>query len=92
MLVPSTDNGQPGQIGLRVPKLAQTESRKKETLLGKLDQELALTLQLPMVAMIAKAAKMTLIFATRTLRAVSKCLLLYFMVISKILEVYKSLL
>ena len=90
MLVRSTDNGQPGQIGLLVHKLAQTGSRKKETSLEKLDQEFALILHLPMVVMIAKAAKMMSIFVIRTFLAVSKFLLSYFTVISSIL--YQSLL
>ena len=78
MFVPNMENGQPGQIGLRVHKVAQTVSHKKETSREKPDQELAPTLHQPMVAMIAEAAKMMLIFVTRTFLVVRECLLIYY--------------
>ena len=76
MLVPNMENGQPGQIGLPVHRVAQTVSHKKETSQEKPDQELAPTLHQPKVAMIAEAAKMMLIFAIRTFLVVREYLLI----------------
>ena len=72
------ENGLPGRIGLHVHRHARIANPIRETSREKPDQELAPTLHQPMVAMIAEAAKMMLIFATRTFLVVRECLLIYY--------------